>query len=94
MANPTPSPQAVGAGSVSTETESSGEAKLPTAAVPATPRVLDRGFKYEGSAIYTPTLLLGFAENDWEARDAFANQLSASPSPASTSAPAPEEPTN
>lgn len=38
--------------------------------------LLDRGFKYENGT-HTPTALVGFAVNDWDARDAFAAAVEA-----------------
>lgn len=40
--------------------------------------VLDSGFLY-ANGIHTPTLLIAFAPNDWDARDKFASSLSAAP---------------
>jgi hypothetical protein len=37
-------------------------------------QVLDVGFKFE-NGVHTPTVLVGFAVNDWNARDAFAAAL-------------------
>jgi hypothetical protein len=62
-------------------------ASLLPAQAPAVPplTILDVGFKYE-SGVHTPTVLVGFAPNDWDARDAFAASLES----ASTSEPAPQ----
>lgn len=38
------------------------------------PNILDVGFKYE-NGVHTPTVLVGFAPNDWDARDAFVRSL-------------------
>lgn len=53
--------------------------------------VLDVGFKYE-DGVHTPTVLVGFAVNDWKARDEFAASL-APHAPAPVQA-APTEPPN
>lgn len=41
---------------------------------PSKPTILDVGFKYE-NGVHTPTVLVGFAPNDWDARDAFVRSL-------------------
>jgi hypothetical protein len=42
--------------------------------VPGKPTILDVGFKYE-NCTHTPTVLVGFAPNDWGARDAFVRSM-------------------
>lgn len=46
---------------------------------PTKPIVLDLGFRVLSHTEHTPTVLVGFAVNDWEARDAFARTLDAAP---------------